>query len=255
MSLTFGAATSDRVAVAPAASINALTAVSVLAWFYPTTLNNGRGVVDKASSPSKVGWTMGSKANGAVQAIMKRATTALFWESSSLLLTTNAWWLAAITINQTGPATHIYVGSLATLAAEATLTGADGSGAFGDDSAINLDLGNLSTLDSPVVGRVGVAAVFNRVLSLGEVQSWQFAPRMMAGCVGLWRLGDNGTGTQPDLSGNGNNGTVTGAIQSDNPPLRRWMMPRPRAPYRVPEVAPFGSHAPYPGMYPLARRR
>jgi hypothetical protein len=35
----------------------------------------------------------------------------------------------------------------------------------------------------------------------------------------MWFPGSNGTGTQPDYTGNANNCTVTGATQSDNVPI------------------------------------
>jgi len=60
---------------------------------------------------------------------------------------------------------------------------------------------------------------FDRALSLGEIRSLQFHPRVLSGCVLYSHYGFNGTGTQPDWSGKGNSGTVTGATVSNHVPL------------------------------------
>jgi hypothetical protein len=239
VSLTFGAATSDRVECGTMGAVNA-TKLSLLDWFYPTTLGNNRSLITKVNAP--LGWFFQQRNATDLRFIWLDTSggNGANYLTNNAALTVNKWWCVAVTMDQAGTGgarAKIYLGDLVTPLTECTYGTATDSGvAYTDPSAQTFRLGNNAGLTVALQGRMAVAAyIENRVLSLGEVQSWQFAPRMMAGCVGLWRLGDNGTGTQPDLSGNGNNGTVTGATQSDNPPLRRWMMPRPRAPYRVPE--------------------
>lgn len=128
----------------------------------------------------------------------------------------------------------LYLGDLTSLAVEPSSYSNQlvGSGANPDDSASDLIIGNKSNDNAPINGSMGPCAIFNRQLSLGEIHLWQDVARMMMGCAGLWYLGDNGTGTQPDYSGNGNHGTVTGATQSNNPPRRRnWNRQTLRALY------------------------
>jgi hypothetical protein len=157
-----------------------------------------------------------------------RTTTALEVEATYAncpTYGTNKWCFAAITMDFNGANGNqkLYHGDLSTLAVEPSAYSLQtvGTGTRPSDASVDAFIGNSSNANVALGGALSIVAVFNRVLSLGEIQSWQFDPRMMAGCVGLWRLGDNGTGTQPDYSGNGNAGTVTSATQADNPPLRR----------------------------------
>ena len=61
--------------------------------------------------------------------------------------------------------------------------------------------------------------VHNTDLALAEIQRQQFRPHPLASTLVFCMLGYAGTGTQPDWSGNGNNGTVTGATVADHVPL------------------------------------
>ena len=64
-----------------------------------------------------------------------------------------------------------------------------------------------------------VTSLHNRRLSLGELKTQQFAPHPVSETVLFVPLGFNGTGTQADWSGNGNNCKVTGATQSADVPI------------------------------------
>lgn len=228
MSLTFGGATSDRVDCGTAAAISNLSAWTWCGWVYVTTVTNSRFFFRKAdSSPPYGNKSARMMTSGGLRVDVERATTSTQYIASTGTVVANEWAFFAITYNEaagSGEVVNIYKGLLTSPAAEVTYsTTTNGSGATIDDSPATLLLGNGESLAQVLPGRMGPQGFFNRVLTLGEIQSWQFDPRMTAGCVGLWYLGDNGTGTQPDFSGNGNSGTVTGATQSDNPPLpRRW---------------------------------
>ena len=69
-------------------------------------------------------------------------------------------------------------------------------------------------------GSIALFGLLNRVASQQEIVSLQFNPRVVSGTKVFMPLGWNGTGTQPDLSGNGNSGTVTGATVAAHVPLR-----------------------------------
>ena len=230
MSLTFGGATSDRVDCGTAAAISNLSAWTWCGWVYVTTVTvtSHRFFFRKAdSSPPYSNKSARMMTSGELRVDVERATTSTQYIASTGTVVANEWAFFATTYNEaagSGEVVNIYKGLLTSPAAEVTYsTTTNGSGATIDDSPATLLLGNGESLAQVLPGRMGPQGFFNRVLTLGEIQSWQFDPRMTAGCVGLWYLGDNGTGTQPDFSGNGNSGTVTGATQSDNPPLpRRW---------------------------------
>lgn len=71
-------------------------------------------------------------------------------------------------------------------------------------------------------GDIAFTAAFNRVLTLREMQDWQADPRRESGAYLFFELGASGVGTQPDLTGHSNDGTVVGATLSlDNPLDRR----------------------------------
>lgn len=232
MSLTLGAATSDRVDVGGTDLLIGLTTFTSIRWHRPTTWTATRRVFETGTSANAARKRLVLAGSGATQGnlsgVVTRATTNTDFDvTDTPLATLNQWYCTAWTYDENAnPSVVVYVGDLLTLAvARAVTMIANGAGGTTTEGAGGLiRLGNISSA-SPVQafqGEIGVEALFNRVLSLGEVQSWQFAPRMMAGCVGLWRLGDTGVAAQPDYSGGGNAGTVTGATQADNPPLRRW---------------------------------
>lgn len=229
MSLTFGANATDVVDCGSGSSIDDLMPWTWLSWVYMTTFTSIRYIMGKEDTTAPFGGRRvqlnNSHQTGGLRVTQTRSTTGADYRTSSLPLSTNTWQLVAVTCDigaAAGEVFNVYVGSLTSPAAECSYgTTTDGSGTQVSESAGILRIGNNNGGTAVFQGRIGPSAQFNRALTLAEIQSWQFDPRMMPGCVGLWNLGDNGTGTQADFSGNGNSGTVTGATQSDNPPLRR----------------------------------
>jgi hypothetical protein len=111
---------------------------------------------------------------------------------------------------------HIYRGNLTTAMAEPTYSSQiDGTGAIVSDAARELVIGNRhATNTNAYQGQLAVVALYDSALTLAECEKWRLRPsrNIKAGCLGFWILGNNGsTGTQTDLTGNGNDGTVTGA--------------------------------------------
>lgn len=249
MSLTFTNATTDRVSIAAATTLNTLQQVTTLTWMYPTGFGNNQHFITKRTDVN-AGWGVRiDDASGNVFVNKPTAGAGSNALSTGGPLTVNAWNYVATTGSNdiSTDNCHIYVGNLTTLAAEvsyASKVDRAAATAF-DDSAWPLYLGNRNNASASFAGRLGIQAIFNRVLTLSEIQRWQFAPRMMPGCVGFWLLGDNGTGTQPDYSGNGNAGTVTGATQSDNPPLRRRLGRRLLDALYATSAPPAGGGSPY----------
>jgi lysophospholipase L1-like esterase len=121
----------------------------------------------------------------------------------------------------------LFYGDLATPVVEESsyFTSNDGSGTYGSDAASNAFVGGDSaTLN--FIGDIGWVRVFNRKLTLAEIQLEQYSKRpMTTGCVLDSEY--HGTGTQMDRSGNGNNGTVTGASVADHPVLSSGRASRP----------------------------
>lgn len=217
MALTFGAGSTDHVNCGSDTSLDGLTAITFLCWTYVTSL------VDQARFYLKTGRFLALDAtSGAVFVRHARATADTEYFSDNGIITTNIWKFLCYSFNASGSANeiiNIYHGGLSTVASEVTYAArTDGSGGYDLDSAGSLLLGGGGT-SNPTNGRIAVAAYVAKEMSLQEIIRWQFHPQVTPETRGFWHLGFNGTGTQPDWSGNVNNGSVTGATVSDHVPL------------------------------------
>ena len=134
-------------------------------------------------------------------------------------LSTNTWMFIAATYDS-GAAQfgHIYVGTLTTLATESTYN-RNNNNSWSGDSGNDYTVGNRSSGGLRWQGDIAIYGDIDRALSLGEIQSLQFRPRVVSGQRIFCHFGFNGTGTQPDWSGNGHDGTVTSATVADHVPL------------------------------------
>ena len=213
--LTFGAAVSDRVDIGSNASIENLTTWTALLWVRQTTLTDLRVLLALDANNQLFRLDL---AAGNIEVDCTRATTSLTYTTSDTpLASAGAWKCVAATVDHAGSAgelANIYHGNLTSAMAESTYgTQTDGAGAF-TVSGTGGWIGNTSALTRSFQGDIGPVALYNRVLSLAECEAWRLHPSRLigSGCVGFWILGNGGsTGTQADLSGNTNDGTVTGA--------------------------------------------
>jgi len=224
--LTFGAATSDRVNHGSAASLDNLAALTAMAWVYPTTLTSSRTIISKYRGSSSIGWRLALSGTGGDISLewFRTGTDMNYITSDTPLAITNAWYFVAMTADST--VGHIYTGTLTTPVVESSYGASTaGSGSPDADGARSLFVGNVDATSPTLAfqGRIAWAAVWNRVLTREEIQAQQFKPfcKSSDGCVLFTHLGWAGTGTQPDLSGSSNNGTVTGATVSDHVPIAR----------------------------------
>lgn len=206
------------------ATTDDLTTLTVLVWFYPTSLAETEGVIiSKFRGLANEGWQFYKRTDGNLSFAFARVPSYMTYTTDTAPLSIGTWEFAAAVADQAAsPVAKIYHGDLGAIAAEQTYgTAADGSGTFGLDNARQLYVGNRDAGggNAALGGRVAIAAVFNRVLTLAEIQSWQFQPRALSGCVLFVAEGFNGVGTQADWSGTGNNGTVTNATVANHVPL------------------------------------
>ncbi len=205
-------------------------ALTAWAWVYRTADGDNQSVITKDNAyPS--GWgiviTNGSGGEGSIQGFVgwDGGQTVSAISDSSNVVALNTWtFIAMVYDNAASPKCTVYRGTMGLLVAEVTgyYQNPAPTGSVVSDASANLYVGNLqrSTL-YPLLGRIGPCGVFNRALTVGELQQIQFSKRMnRAGGVLVGRAGENGTSTQPDWSGNGNTGTVTSATASDGPPSR-----------------------------------
>ena len=118
-----------------------------------------------------------------------------------------------------GDNAKVYRGSPTSLVTDATNTSAAGSGTQQSDSLGSACVWNWPEsgfdTNSPN-GRASRCMIFNTILTLGEIQAQQRRPQNRSDCVLFVEYGYNAAGTQPDWSGNGNAGTVTGMTAGGN---------------------------------------
>lgn len=228
MALRFGAVNSDRVNCGSPAAFDALTQITWLLWVRPTTFAGGDCLMSKRASAAGKMLTL-SGTGGNIAFLADRATTDTNYITNDTPLAIDEWNRVALTFDQalTSPnKVHILVGDLRTPAAESTYgTATDGSGAYSSDAAADLIIGNTTVATDALIGDIAIAALFGSILSLSAINSWFENPRLQVNtsgpALGMWALGldPDGVGSQPDLSGNGNPGTVTGATVIDHVPL------------------------------------
>ncbi len=220
MSLLFTDGSSDRVdhgntGSSPAAS-------TFYAWVYPTALTATRQFFRKGGLTGYYSIAFGGTAN--VRVLIDYASADATRRSSvSSWFTANAWQFAAVTFDGTN-APKIYRGDLTTTVIEATsydqTTAPSGARITDGGAAAIVGNGDNSGFNAGFPGRIAVANwIDGTALSLPELQIHQFQPQKHTNSKIFTQYGFNGTSTQPDWSGNGNAGTVTGATQTQHVPL------------------------------------
>jgi hypothetical protein len=211
MALNFSGS-ADRVDHGNDSSLINLDPITVLAWVYPTSLAVAV-IVDKRTLSGDTGYRLlyTNDTVGSLAFHINRASQDCF-----------AWQFVGGTLDTSGANgdQKLFRGTLSGIAVEPSYDNQTvGSGTVNSDSGNNQFVGNRVQADASWSGYIGWVGIWNRQLSLGEVITQQFRPHLTSGCVLFTHYGFNGTGTQPDWSGTGNSGTVTGATQIGHVPI------------------------------------
>ena len=234
MALTFAAATTDKAEYTIQAVAVNLSAWTIWAWIYPTTLTNGGGIFQQDNATGFRDLTV--RSTGQIDVEMDMSTTDMSTRSdTSNQITVNTWWFVAGSCTSAFVG-HLYIGSLTTLVTEVSgyVTHTTGTGSPVTDSGGKGRWGNRFTASTNLLnGRIACGGYVSKGLSVAELQALQFAPRPTPETVVFHHLGWNGTGVHPDWSGNAHAATVTGATVGDHVPLRAPLSGRRRLPYIV----------------------
>lgn len=222
MSLYFSADT-DLVNLGSSASLDNLSAATVAAWVNMDTISD-------ATEPrlyNKAGTQRFALVFNATQFGFEYSRSTTICRAKAAFANLPAldiakWCFLACVMNSAGVNSdqQVFVGSLTSAVTEASAYDLQGVGSgTHDDAGADALIGHNTAAGSSIDGFVAWMGIWNRALTLGELQAQQFHPHVTAGCVGFYHLGWTGTGTQPDWSGNENVGTVTGATVGNHVPL------------------------------------
>jgi hypothetical protein len=221
--LKFGVNATDKVDCGAFAAISVPAAATWAAWFMPTAqadaahrlIAKGTMQMSYANASNNRVVFEAPRATTFIRALAEAASFSVNWATH---LGTPVFMAGTLDLASGLP--KLYMGDLLTPASEpsAYVTQTLGSGAGTDTTGNNLTLGGIGSV--PLKGSYFWAYVATAVYDLGEIQRLQFNPHQnYRNCAGRWRLGANGTGLVLDDSGNGNKGTITGAVPtSDNLP-------------------------------------
>jgi hypothetical protein len=241
MGLRFDGGFDHKVSVGSNAVLDQMTVGTVLCWCKLDSAPPGND--SRIWSKGATGLDTGLRFNNTGGAtnlshFVVRATTPLQVTTDNPPgVASGAWAFIASSWNTAGANgdQHLYSGSLSLVVAEvgSYVTRVVGSGALQENPAEPGILGNRGAGSRQFDGNIATVLIFSHQLSLGEIRAQQFHPHLVSGCVGFWHLGYAGTGTQPDWSGNGNHGTVTGATVGVHVPLDPPFGGDAAAPYAV----------------------
>lgn len=142
------------------------------------------------------------------------------------------WLFIAATFNSAGGDTDqkLLVGDLSTPAAEPSsyTTQRAGSGAASTGGTLSTLVGARFKASRFWPGAIAWGAVWDTALTVAEIQAQQWRsgyPVVQPGnCKLLCHYGANGVSAQPDWSGNGISGTVSGATLTYHVPLGPWFV-------------------------------
>lgn len=217
MALNFGGGSSQRVEVAASASVDNFSAFTLVLWVRWAANTANRGLFTKGVTFEKDVRTRFNNGNQ-LNLIVKRATTEAEALSANVTAGNTLHYLAFTFDETDGP--RIFRGTLTEAVAELSYSiRAVGSGATTADDTSEIRIGNIFQANS-WNGDISSVQYINRRLTLGELRMLQFHPCVVTGSVIHHIYGYNGTGAQPDWSGNGNHGAVTGATIAAHVPLR-----------------------------------
>lgn len=249
MSLRFTDASGHRVNFGSAATLDNMTSFTWLQWFNPATLatSTNRELVGKLrTSDFLQGFACYQyTAAGVLEFDVSDASTyGRIHIASTNVWTTATWQLIAVTVSHgTSGLNDIYRGTL-TANAVSVKDGVASTYAAPvsyDDSANSLVVAaTTSSSTESLPADFSYFAIYPRVLTLSEIQQWQWQPQNLPNGrpVIFSALGWNGTGTQTDWSGSNNVGTISGSpTVVPNAPVRNPFAGQDWGPYKVTAVA------------------
>jgi hypothetical protein len=239
MSYKFVSASADRIEFAHGQMDN-LAAVTWAAWVYPTALVNLMTIFSKGIGLHTQYALLLSGTGGDINFSIGFDTTDFNINSSNTpFATLNKWYYLAVTFDRSAsPQGRMFVGDLATLAAEVTYSAqTDGSTTQHNDSGVSVVLGNrpTATFNRGWPGLIDHFMCFNAVLTPSQLWQQQFRRWPVFPSIVFHARGVQGSSTpnaQVDYSGHFQTGTLTSATIGPGVPLPGFI------PLDMPALAP-----------------
>jgi len=215
MALTVNGNT-DYVIVTDDASFQDQSAFSVLVWLNRSADQEGY-IFRKGAMKA---WSFTWADTDELEVSIERAGVDASARTNTLAIGTASWEFCVVTYDETD-GTRIFHGDLSTSVSEAGYAfRVVGDGATSADNGNDLYIANRDADDARhLAGDHATFQWINRRLTLGEIRQLQYRPHIVPDTQIFFHFGYNGTGTQPDLSGTGNNGTGNNVTVADHVPL------------------------------------
>ncbi len=209
---------------------NNVSAGTMFAWVNPSGVSATTSrIVDKQGTQRLI-FAVRDSTNGDLRCGYNRSTSNLNILSTTGYVTTGAWQFLACVWDTAGSNGNqlMYRATLTniTLTQPTYSAQAVGSGTHDDSTAVLvIGNGNGGSATNSFTGTIAVFGWWNRTMTSGELASQMFTPHSSNGCIALFALGRNGTGTQQNLCGTKTAGTVTGFAAATGVPLAPFFNP------------------------------
>lgn len=228
--LKFANGTSNIVSCGSAASIDDMTAFTLVIMAKFTTFANFRAIAGKFNGTTGAGWVLDDAGSGNVRVRMDYSTTDLNYASSSAPLNALSWYWIVAAVDRNAGATnivHLYTGLINSGVQEVgSYTRTEPAGTYIGDAAENLAFGLYSSGSTfGMTGQLAYGQLVNgRQLTAGEIASLLTDPfRSSWQPSGLWLFGANGIGPVFDRSGQSNHcANSSGGPSVENIPV--WLV-------------------------------
>lgn len=201
------------------AAVAVPTGISISIWIYPTSASSGYGgIILRRNAGGQGVWSIFLKSTSKLAYYFANNGVAI--DPGTATLSNNSWNHLAVTYdNSVGLKTFVNGAS-------------DGTAAVGGNLSNDASQNPLVGFDSSNTGfpgRLADACLWNITLTSGEISALSQGARPFnirpSGIIGYWPI-DGLQSPEPDLSGNANNGTLTGTSSAAGPPIMlftpRW---------------------------------
>lgn len=230
MALAFSGST-DKVTITGSTTLGVYAAYTICSWIY-TTSDTARQAIFRCAINIDLSLSFEGATAGDPFYVHREGSTYCEAKAPAANFSAyglNKWLYAASVVKDGGVNTDqkLFIGDLSNNAAEPSSYTSQVAGSGGGTSSnVSYTIGNFSD-SRPFVGRIAMVAVYSGAKTEQEIvaQQWAAYP-LHSGCLYFCQFGWNGTGTQPDWSGNQDNGTVTGATVADHVPLGFFSPPK-----------------------------